>query len=508
MGSTSLALAAPGDLDPSFGNGGKATFNLGLPTYGASDIALQADGKILATTTLLGPSNSDIATVRITPQGAQDQSFGGTPGFSDLNFRPSDTGSGLIVQPGGKVDVVGTVDTGLGGLKFVLARLDQQGLLDTSFDPAGTPGFLESKYSTLSTNGAADLGFGVALQGDNILVAGGSSLTDPGALDFAVARVLNPDGVLDNGFGASGGAFLDFQSHGYDEAEDVAVQPDGKIVLAGISLGNGMAVARLLPDGTPDNSFGNQGKVLVPGGNASDLAIQPDGKLVLVGTDKGDAIVARLKPDGSPDNSFGGDGRTAVDFGSNDAGSGVALQADGKVVITGSTGTGDAMDFAVARLQPNGIPDSTFADNGEAKVDLGADDIASSVAIQPDGKIVAAGFSGPTTDPAPRGDIALVRLQGDAGAHKAKCAGKKATIVGTNRKDKLKGTKKRDVIAALGGKDTVKGKGGNDIICGGKGKDKLLGGPGKDKLLGQAGKDTSCGVARARTRSRADRART
>jgi Ca2+-binding RTX toxin-like protein len=98
------------------------------------------------------------------------------------------------------------------------------------------------------------------------------------------------------------------------------------------------------------------------------------------------------------------------------------------------------------------------------------------VALQPDGKIVVAGVGGAI----PNSDLAIARLQGDPGgsaAANAKCAGTKATIIGTNAKDKLKGTRKRDVIVGLGGKDTIKGLKGNDLICGGKGKDRIFGGP-------------------------------
>jgi uncharacterized delta-60 repeat protein len=492
----SSALAKAGDLDPSFGNGGKATFSLsGGTTEGVNDLALQPDGEILATGSLDKPSNSDIATLRVTPQGTQDTTFGGAPGFSDLDFDASDDAGGLVVQPNGQIYVVGSTNTGPGGEKFVLARINQQGLLDTSFFPP--TGFVTSKYTSLGSAGSTDLGAAAALQGNNVIVAGRSDVNNPGAFDFAVSRV-NPGSGLDNSFGGSGGSFLDINNHSNDEAFSVAVQPDGKIVLGGGSNGSGselIAAARFLPNGALDTSFGNGGKVTTPG-TGGRLAIQPDGKIVLVGSENGDAVIWRLKPDGTPDNSFGGDGRTAVDFGgSQDSGSDVVLQPDGKILISGTKDNGSTSDFAAARLQPNGSLDTTFGNAGVSLVDISPGDAATSLVRQPDGKVVLAGFGGAVTPGGallPRGDFALARLQGDPGGaagKSAKCAGKKATIIGTNGPDKLKGTKKRDVIAGLGGKDTIKGLGGNDLICGGKGKDKLLGGPGNDKLLGQQGKD-------------------
>lgn len=489
------ASAAPGDLDPTFGTGGKAIINIGV-TEGAVAVALQPDGKILATGTLGG----DIATVRVTSQGDRDTTFGGAPGFSQLNFGNSDNASAVVAAADGSSWVTGTVTVNPGGgnqVRFMLTHLTPQGLLDTSFNPGGTPpGTLTSKYTSLGTSGSTDLGFALALQADgNVLVAGGSDVASPGTQSFAVSRVLNPDGGLDFGFGSAGGSFIDFQG-GYDEATSIAVQPDGKIVLAGFSLGNGIAVARLLPGGALDPSFGSGGKTIIPDGLGDDLAIQPDGRIVVVGRANGEAIVARLNADGTPDNSFAGDGRTAVDFGgSDDFGSGVALQPDGKIVISGAMRTASAASMAAARLQPGGLLDTTFGDNGTVLVNSAGGDFTSDLVRQPDGKIVLAGFSGPFRDPVfpPQGDFALVRLQGDTGVKNAKCAGKKATIIGTNTKDKLKGTKKRDVIAALGGKDSVKGLAGNDLICGGKGKDRMFGGKGRDKLLGQAGKDSLFG---------------
>jgi uncharacterized delta-60 repeat protein len=173
-----------------------------------------------------------------------------------------------------------------------------------------------------------------------------------------------------------------------------------------------------------------------------------------------------------------------VDFGTgSDTVNDIAIQPDGKIVLAGA-GSG----FAVARLQPNGSLDTTFGTGGKTSIAFKGGDAGQRLALQPDGKIVVAGVGGTL----PNTDLAVARLQGDPGggsAANAKCAGKKATVVGTNAKDKLKGTKKRDVITGLGGKDTIKGLKGNDLICGGKGRDKLLGGPGNDKLLGQQGKD-------------------
>jgi uncharacterized delta-60 repeat protein len=330
-----------------------------------------------------------------------------------------------------------------------------------------------------------------------VLVAGESNALNAGRRDFAVARA-SADGTLDSGFGGDGGTTVKIGGGTGDDAEanDVAVQEDGKVLLGGSRFGTGVDVVRLSAGGSPDGSFANgAGQVSLPGmSQGGFLAIQPDGKLIVAGSDGVDAVVERLNPNGDPDSTFSGDGRAPVDFGATDAANDVALQPDGKIVIAGSAVSGDAGDIGVARLQPNGSLDTTFGNGGIARVNVTPGDLGNTLALQPDGKIVVGGTSGSRVTPPFDGVLSLVRLQGDpGGSAKGKCAGKKATVVGTNGKDKLKGTKKKDVISAGRGKDTVKGLGGNDLICGGKGKDKLLGGPGKDKLLGQQGNDKLLG---------------
>ena len=206
----------------------------------------------------------------------------------------------------------------------------------------------------------------------------------------------------------------------------------------------------------------------------------------------------------------------------------MALQPDGKIVVVGES----AGDFAVARLQPGGLLDSTFHFDGRRGVNLGGLDQAKGVALQRDGRIVLVG--GTSRDG--RSDLAVVRLEGDPPAARAgapgagtsggrrgagvsgalRCAGKAATIVGTAGRDRLRGTRRADVIAALAGNDTARGLGGADRICGGAGRDllvggagadRLLGGPGRDRMLGGLGRDACLGGA-GRDRAACERRRT
>ena len=478
------AIAAPGDLDTSFGSGGKSeitTFKSEL----VSDVVLQQDGKILLSGTLAGPSNEDIFVARlVAPQGTLDTSYGLGTGASRLDFGGADIGGGLVLQADGKIDVSGqgtTTGPG-GGVRVVAAQLlNPQGTLDPGF--GGGTGFLASRYDPLGTSGDQDASFAAAKQGSNLIVAGVSA--HGGATDMAVARVLNPAGAFDSGF-ASGGTvkLIDFGGS-LDIAHSVALAPDGKIVVAGVTgpTLTSIGVARLTANGDLDNSFNGNGKATVPG-TVGALAVQPDGKVIVGGSSGGDFTVARFNTNGTLDQTFGSGGRASVNFGTGaDTVNDIAVQPDGKIVLAGASS-----GFAVARLQPNGSLDTTFGTSGKTSVAFRGPDSGQRVALQPDGKIVVAGVGGAI----PNSDLAIARLQGDPGgsaAANAKCAGKKATIIGTNAKDKLKGTRKRDVIVGLGGKDTIKGLKGNDLICGGKGKDRIFGGPGNDTLLGQQGND-------------------
>ncbi|HEY3021436.1 MAG TPA: hypothetical protein VGJ32_14660, partial [Solirubrobacteraceae bacterium] len=244
------------------------------------------------------------------------------------------------------------------------------------------------------------------------------------------------------------------------------------------------------------------------------VAVQPDGKIVVAGdTNTGpnpfDFGVARLLPDGSLDSSFGGAGSTSVDFGGDDTAFAMALQPDGKIVVAGRSNAGDnPSNFAVARLLPDGSPDGSFGTGGKMLVDFGRDDQGRAVSLQPDGKILVAGESGAGANPS---NFAVARLLDDQRAEATppsattpppaptpapavaptatRCAGRRATKVGTARADTIAGTRNRDVIAALGGNDNVRGLAGNDLICGGAGDDRLNGGPGNDTLRGEAGND-------------------
>jgi uncharacterized delta-60 repeat protein len=239
---------------------------------------------------------------------------------------------------------------------------------------------------------------------------------------FAVVAVTpasaasRPSGRLDPSFGRGGKVLTDFSGSGSsDEAEDLAIQSDGKLVAAGSfccgSGGADFALARykLKPDGTLDKSFGSSGKVTTDFGGAYDaalaVAIQSGGKIVAVGVSdasgSSDFALARYNSDGTLDTGFGSAGKVTTDFsgsGSTDQATAVAIQSDGKIVAVGLSdviccGTGN---FALARYNSDGTLDTGFGSTGKVTTDFsGSDsnDWAYALAIQSDAKIVAGGFS-------------------------------------------------------------------------------------------------------------------
>jgi uncharacterized delta-60 repeat protein len=263
-----------------------------------------------------------------------------------------------------------------------------------------------------------------------VVGCGGGGASDPdapprdaGGPDGAIADAASFDGapadaappgtlILDPSFGASGLATAGL-GRSADDLFAAAVQPDGKLVLAGVSqlaedtlaqFAGEMVVARLAANGAPDPTFGVAGVALVPVGAravAKAVAVQADGRIVVAGEAwfslaTTQPIVARLLADGSPDPSFGTGGVVVVaPLGTAGA---VAVAADGTIVVAGSGSDGTAATFLVARLTANGALDAGFAGDGVATTAIGAAASARAVALATGGGIVAAGYTGATAD--------------------------------------------------------------------------------------------------------------
>lgn len=279
------------------------------------------------------------------------------------------------------------------------------GDLDPTFDLDGTvvtaiagPSFAGADYATAMAH--------TILPNGMIMVAGTAHGTTFGKTDFLVARYY-PDGSLDTSFGATGTtgvSIIDFGTATIDYVYGLAIQADGKIVLAGTTYdsttSDDFALMRFHVNGTLDTSFGNGGKVRTDFGakkqdTATGVAIQADGMIVVVGyTDIGGSTnyefaLARYNANGTLDSTFGSGGKVKTGFATNsDWARAVVLQADGKIIAAGGKGG----DFALARYNTNGSLDTTFDGDGKASTSFGTQiDTIYALRLQADGNIVAAG---------------------------------------------------------------------------------------------------------------------
>ena len=396
-----------GSLDTTFGATGKVTTPVGSSDDYGMSIAIQSDGKIVVAGSSYNGSSYDFAVVRYNTNGSLDTSFGGTGKLTTSVGSFDDEGYGVAIQSNGKIVVVGASSPHGSDADFAVVRYNTNGSLDTSFGGTGKV--------TTPIGPANAYGECIAIQSDGRILAVGE--TD---YDFALVR-YNDDGSLDTSFGGTGKVTTSigsFDSEGYG----VAIESDGKIVAAGSSYNGSdydVAVVRYNASGSLDILFGGTGKLTTPIGTSDDrgysVAIQPDGKIVVAGTAYNgsdyDFAVARYNSDGSPDTSFAGTGTTTTSFDSwDDNGESVALQADGKIVVAGASYIDGDYDFAVVRYNSDGSLDTSFAGAGGVTTPIGlCDDVGFSVAIQPDGKTVVAGYS----DNGSNDDFALVRYNAD-----------------------------------------------------------------------------------------------
>jgi uncharacterized delta-60 repeat protein len=335
-GNASFALARynrnDGGLDPTFGNGGLVVTDFGA-TDQAFAVAVQPDGKVVTA----GRRGSDSIVARYNQDGTPDVAFG-TGGRVITNFGATEQALALALHPDGKILIVGRTNNG-GNFNFALARYQSTGILD--------PGFGSSGLVTTDFGGSVDRAFALALQPDGKAVVVGDSDGD-----FAVAR-YNLDGSLDPAFGSGGKVITTFG--GADQASAVVVQGDGKIVVAGqtdTGVSIDVALARYNPNGSLDAAFGSGGRVTTNFSASSDdvastVALQFDGKIIVAGDTDENFALARYNPDGSLDGTFGNAGKVTTNLGSDDRIHAMALQPDGAIVVVGESND----QFALARYQ-------------------------------------------------------------------------------------------------------------------------------------------------------------
>lgn len=406
-----VRYTAAGALDNSFDGDGKLTYTLEPDPFqqaneSITSLAIQADGKIV----VAGYSNNgvagnnDLVNARLSPNGVLDAGFsnaisivGGTREFVQ----------DMLVQADGKLVLAGYVNAGTGNM-FGLVRYLPNGDIDTNF---GTDGKV---VTDIAIN--EDLIKAVALQGDGKIVVAGTGRTITGHTDFAVARYL-ADGTPDNSFDGDGKLLTLFGNED-DGVNAVVVQPDGKIVAAGFGhngVNGDFALVRYLADGTPDASFGTGGKVMTDitpmYEHINAMGLQPDGKIVVAGTAQGDFALARYLPNGLPDGSFGSGGIVLTPIGSSTENAyALVIQPNGDILAAGNSYTGANSVIAVVRYKPDGSLDTGFGIGGKVTINPGnALNEVVSIGLQDDLKIVVGG----TTYTGTQGDIVVARLLPD-----------------------------------------------------------------------------------------------
>jgi uncharacterized delta-60 repeat protein len=363
--------------------------------------------------TIHGGDVGDIAIHCTTP--APPPGIDPTFGTGGLVSTPVGAGKGeaVLIQPDGGIVTAGRRAFG-GGIDFALTRHDARGRLDTGF---GTQGIVTTDLGT-----PGDEAFDAALDPDGGFVVAGR--TDPAAFDRDIGVVrYRDDGTPDPGFGGGDGIVTTDVAGQTDQANAIAVQPDGKVIVAGIATSGGainpdgdFVLIRYRVDGTPDPDFGGGDGIVTTdlgttGDTARAIVIQSDGRIVVAGTADGDVALARYTTAGELDDSFGDQGTRISDFGNDDFANGVALTADGHILVAGHTlGSGTTLDFALARYTSAGNLDRAFDGDGIVTTDIGGgDDFAENLTVQPDGRIVVVGRATSATIL----DMAVVRYRAD-----------------------------------------------------------------------------------------------
>jgi uncharacterized delta-60 repeat protein len=383
-----------------------------------------------------------IYSIAQTP-GSPDLTFGGTGIVSTDMNTSNDYGYYVLIQNDGKIIIIGSISIG-SDYYFGLARFNINGTIDTSFSSDGkviTPfgglfamaysGALQSNGKIIAvgetgssaqhvvvrylTNGTLDNTFGTggkyiggggqlfstAVQSDKKIIGAGQS-----GMNFSLLR-LDTTGILDNTFGTSGEVITNFPG-AYTGIQSIVLQPDQKIVASGAYYDftyNKFALARYNTNGTLDTTFGTDGKVVTAVGNSLDranaLAIQNDGKILVTGSSRYSTYdqfaTIRYNSNGTIDNSFGTNGIVKTRITNNDQAYAIILQNDGKILVTGyATDTNTFVDYAfvTVRYNTNGTLDNSFGSSGKVLTMIGnSGNNARSIALQSDGKIIVAGNS-------------------------------------------------------------------------------------------------------------------
>ncbi|MBN2547676.1 MAG: hypothetical protein JXB15_00850 [Anaerolineales bacterium] len=385
-------LVAPGSLDASFSGDGKATGGWAAFNDGATAIAIQRDGKIvMAGYTEYSDGDEDFMVLRYNADGSPDSSFGlmgmVMTSFDSLNI---DRANAVAIQPDGKILAAGYVYAS-GLADIAVARYNSNGSLDTTFDGDG--------MAVISISSDDDMAAAMVIQPDGKILLAGSTYI--GSYQFALVR-LNSNGSLDTTFDGDGKVYTVVGAN-YDYGRAVALQNDGKILVAGYSYSidtQDISLVRYNSNGSLDTTFCGDGRLLTDitaDDRAYAVAVQADGKIVVGGVamyaSGRDFILARYLSNGSLDLSFGVNGISSADIcGSSEEMSAISIQPDGMIFMAGYCATSPTDDFILVRFNREGGLDASFDGDGKTMTDFSGNlDRGNAIALQPDGKVIVVG---------------------------------------------------------------------------------------------------------------------
>lgn len=408
-----------GILDSSFNLSGIGEFAFPSSEYSSAfSLAIRQDGKIVVGGQHDPPhSHTTFALARFNFDGTLDKSFGDAGSISKDIGVGGDTGGYIALQKDDKIVLGGyCLDPDTHNTVFSLTRFNANGALDNSFNGTGTA------FTVFNNSGNIFFGGPVAIQKNQKIIQIGTSyniISSGNPLNSSKIAMVryNSNGTIDDSFGINGKTITDF-GHQNCGPSAIAIQSDDKIVVCGSSGGGAIAdyftvMARYNVDGSLDSTFGINGKVItyfrnggindttLEYGGATSIAIQPDGKIILGGgayleTDTVPVLrFLRYNANGSLDSSFGNGGKVSTKMIIRIDVYSACLQPDGKIILAGKWGGNDPTSFALLRYNNNGTVDSGFGENGFSitSIETFDNDVIKSVALQSDGRIVAAGGS-------------------------------------------------------------------------------------------------------------------
>jgi uncharacterized delta-60 repeat protein len=391
-----------GTLDSDFDADGIRTISFGSSASRIDDLIVQPDGKIVIVGSVDEATERRLFVGRLWPDGTPDNGFNGNGQILidfDTQNAQSNKGIGVALQSDGKILVVGEsfIQT---DLDICVARLQADGSLDNSFNGNG------KRTIHIGLGNGEDGGKAIRQDANGKIVVLGYTNTSNDD-DFLLVR-LNANGTDDQTFNGTAYVATDFNGAD-DESFAMEILSDGRILAVGSAQSNGFgdfAAVMLMPNGDYDNSFSFDGKLTTEFDGSDDVAtdvlVTADNKIVLTGAVIAagnlsyDMAMCRYNMDGAIDMSFSGDGKQLFAIAPGDDIDGCMesiLQPDGKIILAGYGAFGGNSDFALYRIYPDGTPDNTFGTNGLVFTDItGSSEYMSCAALQPDLRLITAGF--------------------------------------------------------------------------------------------------------------------